>query len=243
MNKLAERGDYLFKAVVDFFFKRSPVVYFVGGVLGLAGAVLSGGISLDVSKGAIRFEYSNDITVLSCVLVLACLGAAYAAVRMQMKERMNALTKELQKIQHEHEKEMAALDLKLREAQQKAANTHANQGAVSNSLLQRIERLANLFAGYIGAGMVNVATVDGVPVDQYIARVVSDQSKFSHLLNSDPELKAAWTKMLSDLLEAQAAISRSFAGDRLDPLPLANAAQFMSKFIEQVSRSGHLLTI
>lgn len=232
MKTLSDRADYLFKSAVDWFFKRSPVVFFVGGALSVAGAVLSGGISLDVTGGAIKFQYSNEITVFSCVLVLACLSSAYGAVKMQMKERTNTLTKEIQKLQHEHEKELEALKLKLLNEQQKSANAHANNGAVSNSLLQKITRLEGLFAGYIGAGSVQTNMIDGVKIDVYIANVINDQHKFKHLLSSDPDLQAAWTRMLTYLAEAQGAISRSFAGEKLDTVPLANAALYINPAIK-----------
>ena len=86
--------NYTFKALVDWLFKKNPVTYFIGGVLGVAGLVLSGGLTVDLSNNAIKLVYSNEITVISILVVLTCLFVSYGALKMQMKERYSKIISE-----------------------------------------------------------------------------------------------------------------------------------------------------
>ncbi len=241
--------NYTFKSFVDWFFKRSPVTYFIGGVFGIAGLVLSGGLTVDLSDGSIKLVYSNEITFISILVVLTCLFVSYGALKMQMKERYSKLMsekeskllKEKHDLQSAHEKDLEVLKSELELEKMKSTNTHTNVGAASNKLLKNITRLEAIFAGYIGSGRVQPNMVDDIQIDIYIATAINDQHKYRHIYDADKALKASWNQMLKYLEESQKAISRSFHGDPLDTFPLSQAALYMSKYIEQVSSSGHEL--
>jgi hypothetical protein len=243
--------QYTFKTFVDWLFKKSPVTYFIGGVLGIAGLVLSGGLTVDLSDNAIKLVYSNEITVISILVVLACLFISYGALKMQMKERYSKLMsekeskllKEKHDLQSAHEKNLEVLKSELELEKKKSANTHSNVGTASNRLLKKITRLEGIFAGYIGSAQVQPKMVDNVQVDIFIANAINDQHKYRHIYDGDEALKYSWNQMLKYLDESQKAIARSFHGAPLDTVPLSQAALYMSKHIQQVSSSGHELEI
>lgn len=243
--------NYTLKAFVDWLFKKSPVTYFIGGVLGIAGLVLSGGLTIDLSDNTIKLVYSNEITAISIFVVLTCLLISYGALKMQMKERYSKLMsekeskllKEKHDLQSAHEKSLEVLKAELELEKKKSANTHSNIGTASNRLLEKITCLERIFAGYIGSSRVQPKMVDNVQIDIYIANAINDQHKYRHVYDGDEALKASWNQMLKYLDESQKAISRSFHGAPLDTVPLAQAALYMSEYIKQVSNSGHELAI
>ncbi|HDZ9207841.1 TPA: hypothetical protein RUZ11_003721, partial [Vibrio cholerae] len=107
---MTSKKNYLFYAIVDWLFKKSPVTYFVGGAIGVAGMLASGGLSFDFASDSLKLTYSNELTILSGLVVITCVMISYGAVRMQMKERH-------QKIMNVQEKEkielLAALERKM----------------------------------------------------------------------------------------------------------------------------------
>ena len=244
-------GKYTYKAFVDWLLKRSPVTYFIGSALGVAGLVLSGGATVDLSNDSLKVVYSNEITVISVVVALVCLFLSYGALKMQMKERYSKLLgeqeskllKEKHNLQSEHEKNLEVLKAELELEKKKSANTHANIGTASNHLLKRIVRLEGIFAGYIGSARVQPKLIDSVQIDIYIADTINEQCKYRYIYDGDEALKASWNQMLKYLDESQKAISSSFHGAPLDVVPLSQAALYMSEYIKQVSSSGHELAI
>lgn len=251
MNTEENLTKYTFKAFVDWLFKKSPVTYFIGGALGVAGMVLSGGLSVDFSVSSIKLVYSNEITVISISVVLTCLFLSYGALKMQMKERYSKLMsekeskllKEKHDLQSVHDKELEVLRSELALERKKSDNSHSNLGRASNKFLKDITRLESLFAGYIGNGYVEPKKIDGISVDIYIAKVITDQCKYAHMYDDDKELKASWDEMWKFLNESQKAISNSLQGNPLHTLPLSQAMRYISEYIKQVSRSGHELEI
>lgn len=244
-------GRYTYKTFVDWLFKRSPVTYFIGSALGVAGLVLSGGVTVDLSNDSIKLVYSNEITVISVVVVLVCLIVSYGALKMQMKERYSKLLgeqeskllKEKHNLQSEHERNLEVLKAELELEKKKSANTHANIGAASNHLLKRIVRLERIFAGYIGSARVQPKLIDGVQIDIYIAGIINEQHKYRCIYDGDKDLKSSWGQMLEYLDASQKAISSSFHGAPLDVVPLSQAALYMSEYIKQISNSGHEIAV
>jgi len=242
---------YSVKAAIDWFFKRSPVTYFIGAVLGVAVIVLSGNLSLNVSDSSIKISYGNDLTIYSFYLVILCCLLAFGALRLQMKERYLKLMKEnelalIEKqgvLKRESEKELEELKTQLELEKNKAQNKHNNLGKASNELLRKIAKLEKIFAGYIGSGAVVPVYIDGERADIFIANAINEQHKFKKLYINDKELFESWKKMLSYLDESQIAITRSINGEKLNLGPLSKAALFISEYLNQISNSGHTVVI
>lgn len=250
--------NYLFYAVVDWLFKKSPVTYFVGCVIGVAGMLASGGLSLDVASGSLKLAYKNELTVLSGLVVIICMMVSYGAVRIQMKERyrnivnehekkkielIGKLEKEMLDIISEKELELERVKADLELEKVKSANRHKNIGYASKQLLDDIVCLEKVFAGLCGSGRLLTKDVNGVSLDIYIAKVIMNQHKYKHVYNSDPNLKKSWNSMLGKLDASQRAITRAMKGESLDVGPVASAAMSISKFVGKVSDSGHLVLV
>ncbi|ADZ92783.1 hypothetical protein [Marinomonas mediterranea] len=253
---MKSKKNYLFYAVVDWLFKKSPVKYFVGCVIGVAGMLASGGLSLDVASGSLKLAYTNELTALSGLVVIICMMVSYGAVRMQMKERYQKIVNEHEKKQlelrgtlekemldiisaKERELEKVKADLELEKV--KSANRHKNIGGASKQLLDDIKCLERVFAGLCGSGRLLAKDINGVKLDVYIADAIINQHKYKHVYNADPNLKESWNSMLGKLDASQRAITRAMNGESLDVTPVASAAMSISEFLGKVSDSGHLV--
>lgn len=243
--------EYSLKAVVDWLFKRSPVTYFIGAILGVAGMAVSGDFSLDASSNSLKFSYGNNLSSYSLALAIICCLLSFGAVRLQMKERYARLMKEKElellaqqeKLRHESRKEIERLRVQLELEKNKSKATHDNLGMASNALLKKIIKLEGIFAGYIGSGIIDPISVDGAKVDIYIANAITDQHKFRKLYINDKDLLDSWNEMLSYLDQSQRAITRAINGEPLDSLPLSKAAMYISEYMSQISTSGHQVEI
>jgi len=255
---MIDKKNYLFYAIVDWLFKKSPVTYFIGGAVGVAGMLASGGLTFDLASDSLKLTYTNELTILSGVVAITCMMISYGAVRMQMKERhqkiMNVQEKEkiellaslerkmLDKISDkEKELEKVKADLELEKI--KSANKHKNIGTASQRLLDDIVCLEKVFAGLCGSGRLITKDIGGVKLDVYIAEAIMYQHKYKHIYNSDPNLKKAWNSMLEKLDESQKAITLAMGGAKLNVRPIASAAMAISEFIRKVSESGHLVAL
>ncbi len=251
MQKNESVVEYSLKAVVDWLFKRSPVTYFIGLILGVAGMAMSGDFSLDASSNSLRFSYGNNLSSYSLALVIICCLLSFGAVHLQMKERYAKLMKEKElellaekeNLRHESRKEIEKLRVQLALEKNKLKATHDNLGTASNALLKKIVKLEGIFAGYIGSGTIDPVYVDGKKIDVYIANAITEQHKFRKLYINDKSLLDSWNEMLSYLDQSQRAITRAINGEPLDSLPLSKAAMYISDYMSQISSSGHKIEV
>ncbi|USI29242.1 hypothetical protein ACD631_02550 [Alteromonas macleodii] len=253
---MTSKKNYLFYAIVDWLFKKSPVTYFIGGAIGVAGMLASGGLSFDLASDSLKLTYSNELTIVSGLVVITCVMISYGAVRMQMKERhqkiLNVQEKEkiellaalerkmLDKIS-DKEKELEKLKADLELEKVKSANKHKNIGSASNRLLADIVCLEKVFAGICGSGRLLTKDLNGTRLDVYIANAIMNQHKYKYVFNSDPALKEAWNCMLEELDASQRAITLAFQDEALDVGVISSTAMSISKFMGKVSESGHLV--
>jgi len=241
------RVNYFFKSFTDYIFKRSPVTYFIGLILSLAGVAISGDLTIDASTDSIRLAYGNDLTYIPLAFVCLCCFLAYKALKLQMNERYTKLMHEQEslmlekqeKLKRETDKEIEKLKADLELEKRKAINSHENLGKASNTLLKKIVRLEEVFPIYVGRGSVNPIEIDGKRSDIYIADAINEQHKFRKLYIEDENLLESWNKMLLYLDESQRAITRSINGEKLDTTPLSTAFLYIAEYMKQISDSGH----
>lgn len=253
---MTNKTNYLFYAITDWLFKKSPVTYLIGSVIGVAGMVASGGLSLDMTPDSLTLTYSNKLTVLSALVVVLCVIVAFVAVQMQMKERYQKIVNEheKQKLQlinklendlldaiSENEKELEKVKADLALEKVKSKNRHQNVGGASRELLNDIVSLERVFAGLCASGRLLTEEVDGTRLDIYIANAIMNQHKYKYVYNSDPALKEAWNSMLEELDASQRAITLAFQDEALDVGVISSTAMSISKFMGKVSESGHLV--
>lgn len=244
---------YFGKSLIDYLFKRSLVKYYIGGLLGIAIAVASGGFSLDLTESQISINYDNELTALSMVVISLCIILALIAVRIQSKEKIEEIrsnsrlelkrqelsaNNEIEKLRHELKVKEEKLRYQLAIDHQKYETKLSNLGLASNELLHRLYKIESPLVTCAGAGSLMVNQIDGIALDVYIANAVNDQHKFKKLYKFNERVLGSWNNMLFALSEAQRAISLSNHGHPLDTGALQKAAMAIPEYIECLSNEG-----